>query len=110
MPVFDCECDKCKKMDIEYVKIADIENYDAGPRSCECGGFYRRVFRKAPGGSVKLGGNEDYKRDERNVRRRCNEHFVQSGEMDQCRHKFGKTFDDALVSAEVGRQGLGKGE
>lgn len=105
MPMFDVECNQCKKMDVEYVKIDDIAEYDKNPRICECEGKgqYIRVFRKAPGGAVKLGGESDYHRDVSNTRRRCQEHFVKSGEMDQCRHKFGKTFDDALVSAAAKR-------
>lgn len=103
MPIFDSECDKCTKTGLEYIALADIENYDLGPRHCECGGLFRRVFRKAPGGSVKQGGAQDYARDVANTRRRCRQHFVKSGEMDQCKHEHGKVFDEALVSAAASR-------
>lgn len=86
--------------------LAELEEFNKKPSPCplcKSEGTLHREYRKAPGGRVKGDKQTEYFRDVAGIRKRCKEHFVKSGEMDQVRHKFGSIFDESLVSAAAQR-------
>lgn len=99
----DLLCPSCGLEELRTIDLREFESFEAAwsledVRCPKCqGANLERVWSHAPGSKVA-----DYDADIAAMKQNSKERFVKN-EMDSTRHKFGKTFDDALVSAAAGR-------
>jgi hypothetical protein len=113
MPNYDVHCKACEYEGVLFMTLEELEKFKEKPTPCplcKSEGTLNREYRKAPAGRVKGDKQVEYFKETSGIRKRCKEHFVKSGEMDQVRNKFGNIFDESLVSAAADRIRSGKGK
>lgn len=98
MPLYDTRCVVCGDISEEFEKSdAMSDAWRSWCKKCDQGEV-RRVFVKAP--ASKMGGE---KNEINSMKRSFDQRFVNSGEMDQVRHKHGDLFDESLMAGAVRR-------
>jgi len=97
MPLFDYMCMDCYYHEERLVKYASRDSKFKCP-SCE--GVLQRVWLKPP--AYNSLGKEGSDKSIKAMQQSFKERFVKK-EIDDVRHKFGKTFDDSLVSSAAKR-------